>query len=87
MLGLKIKLHEDHIKLLKSQSNKLDDSVLESQVILGKYHSSSGPKTENEDHFNLQSEEETTGQILIKPLEPCCGRDFIPRDFKMIHKC
>ncbi|KAJ0037981.1 hypothetical protein Pint_22734 [Pistacia integerrima] len=34
-------------------------------VILGKYHSSSGPKTENEDHFNLQSEEQTTGQILI----------------------
>ncbi|KAJ0037978.1 hypothetical protein Pint_22733 [Pistacia integerrima] len=31
MLGLKIKLHEDHIKLLKSQSNKLDDSILESQ--------------------------------------------------------
>lgn len=33
-------------------------------VILGKYHSSSGPKTENENHFSLQSEEETTGQIL-----------------------
>ncbi|XP_044505582.1 protein DEFECTIVE IN MERISTEM SILENCING 3-like isoform X2 [Mangifera indica] len=63
-LGLKIKLHEDHIKLLKSQGNKLDDSILESQVILGKYHSSSGPKTENENHFSLQSEEETTGQIL-----------------------
>ncbi|KAJ0038317.1 hypothetical protein Pint_22581 [Pistacia integerrima] len=40
----------------------LDFSFL--SVILGKYYSSSGPKTENEDHFNLQSEEETTGQIL-----------------------
>ena len=33
-------------------------------VILGKYHSSSAPKTENEDNSNLQSEEETTEQIL-----------------------
>ncbi|KAJ0038737.1 hypothetical protein Pint_22664 [Pistacia integerrima] len=39
-LGLKIKLHEDHIKLLKSQSNKLDDSILESQgtfILLTQY--------------------------------------------------
>ncbi|XP_031247769.1 protein DEFECTIVE IN MERISTEM SILENCING 3-like [Pistacia vera] len=63
-LGAKIKLHEDRIKLLKSQSNKLDETILESQVVLGKYHSSSGLKTENEDHFSLQSEKETAGQIL-----------------------
>ena len=32
--------------------------------MLGKYHSSSAPKIENEDHSHLQSEDETTEQIL-----------------------
>ncbi|KAH9673601.1 protein DEFECTIVE IN MERISTEM SILENCING 3 [Citrus sinensis] len=32
MIGLKIKQHEDHIKLLKSQSLKLGDSILDLQV-------------------------------------------------------
>ncbi|KAH9673613.1 protein DEFECTIVE IN MERISTEM SILENCING 3 [Citrus sinensis] len=53
--------HEDHIKLLKSQSLKLGDSILDLQVNLGKYHSA---KVDNEDHSNHQNEEETTGQIL-----------------------
>ncbi|KAH9673614.1 protein DEFECTIVE IN MERISTEM SILENCING 3 [Citrus sinensis] len=61
MIGLKIKQHEDHIKLLKSQSLKLGDSILDLQVNLGKYHSA---KVDNEDHSNHQNEEETTGQIL-----------------------
>ncbi|XWS37990.1 hypothetical protein CRYUN_Cryun19dG0092100 [Craigia yunnanensis] len=64
MLGMKIKQHEDSIKLLKTQKNRLDDSILDMQVMLGKYHSSSAPKTENKDHSHLQSEEETTEQIL-----------------------
>ncbi|XP_022723430.1 protein DEFECTIVE IN MERISTEM SILENCING 3-like isoform X2 [Durio zibethinus] len=64
MLGMKIKQHEDSIKLLKTQKNKLDDSILDMQVMLGKYHSSSAPKTENKDQLHLQSEEETTEQIL-----------------------
>ena len=34
MLGMKIKQHEDSIKLLKTQKNKLDDSILDMQGIL-----------------------------------------------------
>ena len=34
MLGMKIKQHEDSIKLLKTQKNKLDDSILDIQGIL-----------------------------------------------------
>ncbi|XWS48575.1 hypothetical protein CRYUN_Cryun13aG0088500 [Craigia yunnanensis] len=64
MLGMKIKQHEDSIRLLKIQKNKLDDSILDMQVMLGKYHSSSAPTIENKDHSHLQSEEETTEQIL-----------------------
>ncbi|XP_017973165.1 PREDICTED: protein DEFECTIVE IN MERISTEM SILENCING 3 [Theobroma cacao] len=64
MLGLKIKHHEDNIKLLKIQKNKLDDSILDMQVMRGKYHSSSAPKIGNENCSHLQSEEETTEQIL-----------------------
>lgn len=30
-LGLKIKHHENNLKFLKNQSNKLDDSILEMQ--------------------------------------------------------
>ncbi|KAE8723187.1 Protein DEFECTIVE IN MERISTEM SILENCING 3 [Hibiscus syriacus] len=63
MLGMKIKQHEDSIKLLKTQKNKLDDNILDMQVLLGKYHSSSSP-IENKDQFHLQSEHEITEQIL-----------------------
>ncbi|VVA11276.1 PREDICTED: LOC110908131 isoform [Prunus dulcis] len=64
MMGMKIKQHEDNIKLLKSQRNKLDDSILDLQVILGKYHTSTASKIENEDHSHCKSEEETTKKIL-----------------------
>ncbi|XWS50347.1 hypothetical protein CRYUN_Cryun12cG0080300 [Craigia yunnanensis] len=64
MLGMKIKQHEDSIKLRRTQKNKLDVSIFDMQVMLGKYHSSSAPKIENEDHSHLQSEDETTEQIL-----------------------
>ncbi|GMI95284.1 INVOLVED IN DE NOVO 1, DEFECTIVE IN MERISTEM SILENCING 3 [Hibiscus trionum] len=65
MLGMKIKQHEASIKLLKIQKNKLHDSILDMQVMLGKYHSSNAPKIENKDHPNLRSEEETTEQLLL----------------------
>ncbi|XP_022763799.1 protein DEFECTIVE IN MERISTEM SILENCING 3-like isoform X1 [Durio zibethinus] len=64
MLGMKIKQHEDSMRLLEAQKNKLDDSILDMQVMLGKHHSSSAPKIENKDHSHLQSEEETIEQIL-----------------------
>ncbi|XVE58364.1 hypothetical protein DITRI_Ditri04bG0163900 [Diplodiscus trichospermus] len=63
MLGMKIKRHEDSIRLLKTQKSKLDDSKLDMQEMLGKYHPSSVPKIENKDHFHFQSEEETAEQI------------------------
>ncbi|KAK8530933.1 hypothetical protein V6N12_013430 [Hibiscus sabdariffa] len=66
MLGMKIKQHEDSIKLLKIQKNKLHNSILDMQVMLGKYHSSNAPEIENKDHPNLQSEEETTEQLLLR---------------------
>ncbi|XP_059629028.1 protein DEFECTIVE IN MERISTEM SILENCING 3-like [Cornus florida] len=64
MLGLKIKRHEDNIKSLKTKKNKVDDAILDKQVSLGKYHSSSVPKTENEDLSHIKSEEETVEHII-----------------------
>lgn len=64
MLGLKIKQHEHNLKLLKGQKNNLDESILDMQVVLGKYHSSSIPRTENEDQPQTRTEEETIEQIL-----------------------
>ncbi|XP_022972950.1 protein DEFECTIVE IN MERISTEM SILENCING 3-like isoform X1 [Cucurbita maxima] len=63
--GMKIKQHEDNIKFLKTQKSKLDESILDLQVILGKYHHSSGtPVAENEIHSHPQSDEETMQQIM-----------------------
>ncbi|XP_056173564.1 uncharacterized protein LOC115690485 isoform X2 [Syzygium oleosum] len=62
-LGLKIKQHEDNIKSLKAQKNMLDDSILDKEVILGKYHSSASPSAEDKS-FSNGGEEETTEQIL-----------------------
>ncbi|XP_022957775.1 protein DEFECTIVE IN MERISTEM SILENCING 3-like isoform X2 [Cucurbita moschata] len=59
--GMKIKQHEDNIKFLKTQKNKLDESILDLQ---GKYHSSGTPVAENEVHSHPQSEEETMEQIM-----------------------
>ncbi|KAL3846181.1 hypothetical protein ACJIZ3_003584 [Penstemon smallii] len=57
-LGQKIKHHEDNIKYLKTLKNKLDDSILDMQVSLGKHHASSTLST-NED-----TEEDTIQHIL-----------------------
>ncbi|KAK4489727.1 hypothetical protein RD792_000362 [Penstemon davidsonii] len=57
-LGQKIKHHEDNIKYLKNLMNKLDDSILDMQVSLGKHHTSSTIST-NED-----TEEDTIQHIL-----------------------
>ncbi|XP_057951576.1 protein DEFECTIVE IN MERISTEM SILENCING 3 isoform X2 [Malania oleifera] len=64
MLGHRIKQHEENLKFLKNQKHSLEDSILDMQVVLGKYHSSSVPMTENRDISHCQSEEETTEQIL-----------------------
>ncbi|KAF2323838.1 hypothetical protein GH714_000439 [Hevea brasiliensis] len=64
VLGLKIKQHENNVKFLKNEKNKLEDSILDLQVILGKYHSATQPNIENDRRSSNQSEEETTEQIL-----------------------
>ncbi|XP_062120111.1 protein DEFECTIVE IN MERISTEM SILENCING 3 isoform X2 [Humulus lupulus] len=63
IIGLKIKQHEESINFLKSQKSKFDDSILDLQVSLGKYHSSA-TKIETEDRSHLQNEDEICGQIL-----------------------
>ncbi|KAG5558852.1 hypothetical protein RHGRI_008715 [Rhododendron griersonianum] len=64
MLGLRIKKHEENIKFLKSQKNSLDDSILDMQVSLGNYHSSSSPVIKDEDRTRMKSEEETLEDII-----------------------
>lgn len=64
MLGLRIKQHEENINFMKSLRNKLDDSILDGQVSLGKCYSASAPKMEHEDPYPGQNEEETTESIL-----------------------
>ncbi|XP_010519431.1 PREDICTED: protein DEFECTIVE IN MERISTEM SILENCING 3 isoform X2 [Tarenaya hassleriana] len=56
-VGKKIKQHEDNIRFLKAQKNKLDESILDLQVVLGRYFSSMAPRTETNDSSNHQSEE------------------------------
>ncbi|XP_077226590.1 uncharacterized protein LOC143859983 [Tasmannia lanceolata] len=63
-LGLKIKHHEDNLKFLKTHTNDLDDSILDMQVILRKYHSSSQSKAGSQNLNHAQSEQSTIEQIL-----------------------
>lgn len=64
LLGKKIKQHEENIKFLKTHKNSLDDVITDTQVTLGKYHSSTAPKIEDEDLSHMQSEESTIGNIM-----------------------
>ncbi|KAG9448241.1 hypothetical protein H6P81_014369 [Aristolochia fimbriata] len=61
-LGLKIKNREDNLRLLKTQTNNFDESIIDMQVRLGNYHSSNAPNNENLD--DAQSERQTIEQIL-----------------------
>ncbi|XP_016460859.1 protein DEFECTIVE IN MERISTEM SILENCING 3 isoform X1 [Nicotiana tabacum] len=63
-IGLKIKHHEDNIKFLKAQKNILDDSILDTQVALGRYQSASEPGSQNNESSNRRNEEEIIEQIL-----------------------
>lgn len=63
-IGLKIKHHEDNVKFLKVQKNRLDDSILDIRVALGKIRSASGTGPENKESCNGQNEDETIEQIL-----------------------
>ncbi|CAA0813021.1 Protein DEFECTIVE IN MERISTEM SILENCING 3 [Striga hermonthica] len=63
-LGQRIKHHEDNIKCLKTLKNKLDDSILDMQVALGKHHTAKFPRGENEGPVPMESEEDILQQIL-----------------------
>ncbi|XP_020213828.1 protein DEFECTIVE IN MERISTEM SILENCING 3 isoform X1 [Cajanus cajan] len=60
-----IRQHEDNLKFLNSQSNRLHESILDLQVSLGRYHSSSIITSEN-GNGAFHTEEETVEQILKK---------------------
>lgn len=62
-MGLKIKHHEDNLKFLKAQMNSIDESILDLQVNLGKYHSSSVAEENNRISL-VQSEHQTIEHIL-----------------------
>ncbi|KAK7338068.1 hypothetical protein VNO77_18665 [Canavalia gladiata] len=57
--------HEDNLKFLNSQSNRLAESILDLQVSLGRYHSTNVIMSENENGA-FHTEEETVEQILRK---------------------
>nr|GEU95942.1 protein defective in meristem silencing 3-like isoform X1 [Tanacetum cinerariifolium] len=64
LLGNKIKQHEENIKYLRYHKNILDDAISDMQVTLGKYHSSTTPKVENDDLSHMQSEDATVENIM-----------------------
>ncbi|KAL2556340.1 Protein DEFECTIVE IN MERISTEM SILENCING 3 [Forsythia ovata] len=63
VLGQKIKHYEDNVKCLKAQQNRLEESILDMQVALGKFHTTNHA-TENEDHVHVKSEDETIEHML-----------------------
>ncbi|XP_072076142.1 protein DEFECTIVE IN MERISTEM SILENCING 3 isoform X1 [Arachis hypogaea] len=60
-----IKKHEDNLKFLNSQSNRLAESILDLQVSLGRYHSCSVITPDNESGSS-NTEDDTAEQILKK---------------------
>ncbi|KAL3630705.1 hypothetical protein CASFOL_023689 [Castilleja foliolosa] len=61
--GEMIKHHEDNIKYLKSLKNKLEDSILDMQVAIGKYHTIIIPQEDNGEPVSGDSVEETLQHI------------------------
>nr|GLL38881.1 protein DEFECTIVE IN MERISTEM SILENCING 3-like isoform X1 [Ipomoea trifida]GLL38883.1 protein DEFECTIVE IN MERISTEM SILENCING 3-like isoform X1 [Ipomoea trifida] len=62
--GLEVKQHEDNIKFLKSKMNMLDDSIVDHQVALGKYHSASVPSMVTNDLSHPRCQEKIFERIL-----------------------
>ncbi|XP_074380640.1 protein DEFECTIVE IN MERISTEM SILENCING 3-like isoform X1 [Apium graveolens] len=52
--GLILKKHEENIKFLRRQENTLNDTILDLQVTLGKYHSSNSLAQEESELENIQ---------------------------------
>ncbi|XP_015577353.2 protein DEFECTIVE IN MERISTEM SILENCING 3 [Ricinus communis] len=58
------KRHEDNLKFLQSEASRLDKSILDLQVILGKYRSTNALKAVTTKNGAFHSEEETADEIL-----------------------
>ncbi|KAG8390419.1 hypothetical protein BUALT_Bualt01G0081400 [Buddleja alternifolia] len=63
-LGQQIKHHEENVKYLKTEKNKLEDSIPDLQVSLGEYNKASFSTTKSEDPAHVNSEEETIQHII-----------------------
>ncbi|KAL5572127.1 hypothetical protein UlMin_021724 [Ulmus minor] len=63
-LEKEIKRHEDNLKFLTARRNTLDESILDLQVILGKYHSENGSGTTAKENATSCTEDKTVEQIL-----------------------
>ncbi|XP_073032022.1 protein DEFECTIVE IN MERISTEM SILENCING 3-like [Primulina eburnea] len=61
-LGQKIKHHEDNVKYLKYHKNKLEESIVDMQVAIGKHYVSSS--TEKEDPSHMKNEKKIIQNIL-----------------------
>ncbi|KAF7826192.1 protein DEFECTIVE IN MERISTEM SILENCING 3-like isoform X1 [Senna tora] len=61
----KILKHEDNLKFLTSERNRIDEAILDLQVSLGRYHSANVSQTEN-GNGAFHAEEKTVQQILKK---------------------
>ncbi|XP_054791646.1 protein DEFECTIVE IN MERISTEM SILENCING 3-like isoform X2 [Prosopis cineraria] len=64
MLGMKIKKHEDSLNFLREEKNKVDDSILDLQVIIGNLCPVSTPKIGDGDRCSPGNENEIIEQIL-----------------------
>lgn len=64
-LALKVKHHEDNLKFLKTQINGVDESIIDMQVELGKYHSSREFEEKSKSISIANNEQETIEQILV----------------------
>ncbi|KAJ0231446.1 Protein DEFECTIVE IN MERISTEM SILENCING 3 [Hirschfeldia incana] len=62
-MGLKLKQHEDSLKFLKSQKNKLDESILDLQVRMNKLNPSGASSRSENNDTNVQ-DKDINEQIL-----------------------
>ncbi|KAL5998928.1 hypothetical protein ACLOJK_009876 [Asimina triloba] len=63
-IGLRIKHHEDNLKFLKSQSNSLEESILDVQVSLAKNHYSAVVSSGSQNANQMHTEKSTIEHIL-----------------------
>ncbi|KAG9140631.1 hypothetical protein Leryth_006831 [Lithospermum erythrorhizon] len=63
-MGQRVKQHEENLKFLKGEVNKLDESIVGKEAVLEKFHATNAAVQENEDHPRGRSEDEIMEQIV-----------------------